>query len=240
MNTLTPIKQDLLQPAKNIEDVISICDPRRPLSSGEEINAFYVDRGSTVRDEIRLQLEINDLKRGIPVKFLLTGHKGSGKSTELNYLCNEISDRYFIVKVGFGLRPDISHVDIIVKAAMALLTNATDQKVINRTAVQIAEGTLDKFLSFIQNTVLGGLPYRENFDASSGLNIKINALGLEFEGKYEAEASSRDKIRANAENKLHEYISYINELSEKEQNKFMIGWVCMKFIPKPKAILFEK
>lgn len=86
-----------LQPADNLEDVIFLFNPQRALD--DEYLRFYVDRGSPARQIMATLLRVNDLVRGQPIKLLFTGHSGSGKSTELNRLCQDLEQRCFVVKV---------------------------------------------------------------------------------------------------------------------------------------------
>lgn len=77
-----------LEPADNLEDVIFLFNPQRALD--DEYLRFYVDRGSPARQHMATLLRVNDLERGQAVKLLFTGHSGSGKSTELNRLCQDL------------------------------------------------------------------------------------------------------------------------------------------------------
>jgi hypothetical protein len=90
-----------IQPADNLEDVIFLFNPRQPLD-GEYLR-FYVNRGSPARRDMLTWLRVNDLKRGQPIKLLFTGHSGCGKSTELNRLCQELRQDFFVVTVSTKL-----------------------------------------------------------------------------------------------------------------------------------------
>lgn len=101
----------------------------RNLSTKEELENHYVDRDSHIREQVKLSLD-NDLEYKRPVHLLFTGHRGSGKSTEINKLCSELDDKFLIVKVSFSNRPDVDYVDVLLKAAMTLFKVATDEQVI--------------------------------------------------------------------------------------------------------------
>ncbi|PKP52856.1 MAG: hypothetical protein CVT90_02485 [Candidatus Altiarchaeales archaeon HGW-Altiarchaeales-3] len=57
-----------------------------PLSTEEDFKEFYVER--PIRSGIikELKIKIEKLERGKYEKYLFMGHRGSGKSTELNRL----------------------------------------------------------------------------------------------------------------------------------------------------------
>lgn len=85
-----------VQRAASLEDVIFLFAPQRPLED-EYLHAFYVDRGSSARQDMATNLRVNDLTRGQPATMLLSGHAGSGKSTELNRLCEDLGSDFDIV-----------------------------------------------------------------------------------------------------------------------------------------------
>jgi hypothetical protein len=70
-----------------------------------------------------------------PVKVLFTGHRGSGKSTELNKLATMLEDKFFIVRFSIlrTLNPqDMTYVDLLLALATSLFKQATDANVLKR------------------------------------------------------------------------------------------------------------
>src|SRR5690554_2049393 len=76
--------------ATNFIDGYIHCDYRLPLRD-EQLDAFYVSRHE---QDSRLELLKKEFlwgaKKGLSTKFLLSGHVGCGKSTELNRTVKEI------------------------------------------------------------------------------------------------------------------------------------------------------
>jgi hypothetical protein len=69
--------------------------PDEPLSKSEDIRDFYVARdGSPVRSLVS-SLEMSD----VPEKFLLAGHRGGGKTTELRKLQQRFEVDYSVIWV---------------------------------------------------------------------------------------------------------------------------------------------
>jgi adenylate kinase len=202
-----------VQPADNLEDVIYLFNPIKPLD-GKYLR-FYVNRGSTARRDMLTWLRVNDLKRGQPIKLLFTGHSGCGKSTELNRLCQELRQEFFVVKVSTKLiiQPtDLTAVDVVLIAAMSLFKQATQEDVIAKAPAQRISDVWQGLVSFIQDRVFGKLPYREPGEGLE-LGAKVSYLVFEFEAKYGQDAPTREQIRQRMADRLSEVIERVNDLA---------------------------
>lgn len=97
---------DKLRKASTMEEAVSVLMPE-PLKP-EEMAEFYIqtdevrDENCPATEEIKLKL-----RREPPCKILFAGHRGSGKSTELVRLEQEIKDEYYVIK--FSVR---EHLDV--------------------------------------------------------------------------------------------------------------------------------
>ena len=84
--------------AQNIKDAYRVCDVR-PLEEAEELAKYYYDlsgiRYSQAIGEVSFILD--NLRRGENKTILFTGHRGSGKTTELKKITDEWSKNYFII-----------------------------------------------------------------------------------------------------------------------------------------------
>lgn len=208
-----------MKPATNLDDAIFYCDPSRDLN-GEELESFFVDRGSKARKQMATLLRVSHLQQNQPLKFLFTGHKGSGKTTEINKLCTEICDKFFLVRVSFNNPADVSYVDVPVKAAMALFKAATESAVIQRAPAQVFGELWEDISLFIEKKVFGDVPVRAELKAPKEITAKINLYGAEFETKFDTEPSSRDQIRKNNEKRLAEINDKISLLADQVTLKY--------------------
>lgn len=208
-----------MNPATNLDDAIFYCDPSRDLN-GEELQSFYVDRGSKARKQMATLLRVNHLQNNQPVKFLFTGHKGSGKTTEINKLCAEIGDKFFLVRVSFNNPADVNYVDVPVKAAMSLFKAATEAEVIRRAPAQVLGNLWEDIGLFINKMFRGFDPLPPEPGALKEITTKINLEVVEFETKFDTEPSSRDKIRQNNERGLAEINDKISLLADQIKLKY--------------------
>lgn len=103
--------------AKNLREIRKVIDPKRPLETKDDFKKYYVDTHEARSTDVTARLkELLEDERDSPQKILLTGHKGCGKSTELNYLADQLKDIYFVVSFKAWDELDIynfSYLDLI-------------------------------------------------------------------------------------------------------------------------------
>jgi len=80
--------------AQTLRDAFLLLDPRWVLT-GADLTKFYVSRQDDPLSELAEELTLP--RRGLPPKILFTGHKGSGKSTELMRLAGRLDEQFFVV-----------------------------------------------------------------------------------------------------------------------------------------------
>ena len=103
-------------PARNLEDAFFILDDRRVLQPGtEEYDSLYVERpvveSGTIRSTLRAFSGAVGQKRDI--HWYVTGHTGSGKSTELRRILNKdvISNNYHHAYIDIYKEFDFNNLD---------------------------------------------------------------------------------------------------------------------------------
>jgi len=85
--------------ATSLQQVVRNFDPKMILD-GQDLRFWFVDRPDSPRGYMRTALQMAQQDQH-PVKMLLVGHRGSGKSTELNKLAVELAGQY--ETIGFDL-----------------------------------------------------------------------------------------------------------------------------------------
>lgn len=122
--------------AENIEDAIAFFDPHLPLHRGSE---FYVGRKRNPRLEVKSFL----LRAGRPVKILFTGFKGSGKSTELNYLAGdeEVEEEFLIVNFSVKKILNLTSIDYI--DLLFVMAEQIYDKAVSIPGVEIDKNSLE-------------------------------------------------------------------------------------------------
>jgi len=104
-----------IKPAERLEDIPALV-ALGPLDAGDP---RYVDsskaRGDNQLKKLRLTLESCDAKQNRFAKIAFTGHRGSGKSTELLHLENEVASRFTTVHLYLddNLIRDCDYIDLL-------------------------------------------------------------------------------------------------------------------------------
>jgi PHD/YefM family antitoxin component YafN of YafNO toxin-antitoxin module/energy-coupling factor transporter ATP-binding protein EcfA2 len=206
--------------AQTLSDAIRVFDPREPLR-GDELAEFYVDRPGDPLNEIKIYLQGIGLQ-GEPVRLLFTGHTGSGKSTELNRLAQELKRQFFIVPVPIQQSVPISeltYVDLLLSMSAALFQRATEQDVIAKAPAQVMGDVWVDIIHFFDNAIFGGLQFRAP-PPDAELSIKVNVLAAEFQSKFSAEGSTRTAVRERVEARLAELLDKLTLLSDQIRFKY--------------------
>jgi len=162
--------------ASDLRQALNYLDPDRALHTEEELRDWFVARPGTPRDDMSLLLEGSEK----PQKILFSGHRGSGKTTELAKLSQQLEDQFFVVRYSVKRvlnLSDISHVDVILSMAIALIIQATDHNL----RLRLNEGVLTQILEFgkdiSRETEIGDTTSAE---VAAELNLLFGKLSIKF------------------------------------------------------------
>ncbi len=202
--------------AQTLPEIIRFFDPMHPLEK-QELKDWYIDRPGNPLEQIKIYLQGLGLANPPqPVKILFTGHVGSGKSTTLNKLAEELENQFFIVP--FDVRhsasiADLTYIDLILGIATSLFKRATEPNVLDKAPAQIAGDVWDDITRFIKDVIFGPADFRPP-PADAEVAIKVNLMALEFQTKFAREASTRDETRKRIEPRLAELHDKINMVAD--------------------------
>lgn len=179
--------------------------PPAPLSK-EEFDTFYVQVDNERDNCLSRVSELKKKLEGSNTKILFAGHRGSGKSTELNRLEREIKEDTFFVKFSVVEEldiNDISYVDLIMVMMEKLASEAVDKGIIT---------TDSKYIEQIKNWLVDVTQIKEketgyHLEVQAGIKANQGVLSL-FIGLI---AEFKAAIRASSSNKT----VYRNELEKR-------------------------
>lgn len=142
--------QDLRQTLRNF-------NPNEPLSSEDELRLWYVERPRSPRMRLKILLETTPE----PQKILFIGHRGSGKSTELNKLAEELEASFHTI--GFNVleitgRTSPQYEDLMLAISSKVTRYCIEQGLLPKPLVEAVEGGLQELHDWWQQ--LGSAAFR--------------------------------------------------------------------------------
>jgi thymidylate kinase len=195
--------------ATNLGQVLNVFNPQQPLE-GAALEQYYVTRPNSELEPMRIYLE----RQREPVKVLFTGHRGSGKSTELNKLATLLRNSFFVVHFSITRAlnlSDLTYTDLLLAIAMRLFSQATTGEAIGRRKRKVIGDVLldDVYRWFTQEIVI-----EKTFEpkADASLVANVNLLLLKLEGKVSAEAVTRRQVRERVEHRLSDLLDKMNQV----------------------------
>lgn len=222
-----------MQKATKLAEAIHRFSPQ-PIKFGlDSINeSFYVERPDDPLGDLRVQL----LSSPMAVeKTLLAGHRGSGKSTELNRLAADpdVQSRYVIVS--FSVKDalelgDVDHVDLLftmVRYTYQVLSSAETPLSLKESTVSALEGWRSQVVERMEEVVKGA-----SAELGAGVDAKGSTGLLGFFGKFGTrlryEKSTREVTRQVIQPRISEFLGHVNDffvdvqLALQEQGKQLL------------------
>ncbi len=197
--------------ANNLREIFKYFVVTSPLVTKEELDQCFVERPNGPLKHMEQYL----CTVPQPAKILFTGHRGSGKSTELNKLVMNLHDQFFIVKISIRKSLDLydlNYVDVLYTCALKLLQQAYESKIkINKGLLKhIFEG-----LHYDEITEEKVITISKEGDISGNLNL----LAVKMEGKLNKEEVTRKIMRREITPRLSELIENINLIIDEIKGK---------------------
>lgn len=187
--------------ASDLHQALNLFDPRRPLEM-DELAAYYVQRPHAPLESMKTYLRLS--RR--PVKVLFSGHRGSGKSTELRRLARDLEGDFFVVHAAARSLnlSDLSYVDVVLACSVALLRAATDRA----REVRLPAGLERDTLNWLTKEITPETTIRS--PKSGTIGGKLNLVLLTIERKYGQETETRTILRDRLVTRVNELIERVN------------------------------
>lgn len=193
------------QQAQTLSEAYRVLDPLRPLD-GEWFDSFYAERPESagiqsLLDELMLDDRIDD-------KTIFTGHRGSGKTTELARLARELADSHFIVRMdaeellNLG---DVDYADLLVMMGLQIFRRARESR------IRLSEERVQNLQFWYRTHILE----EEERPALDGEVVaQVNAGIASIAARLRTDAPRRQRARAEAQANLSDLLERLNELLE--------------------------
>lgn len=199
-------------PAITLESAYNELDFNLPVTLGQ-IPTLFVQRDMSPTQEIRADLTISDK----PIKLLFVGHRGSGKSSELNYLTSLLGDKFLCVPVplyDIFKTPAVSHIEVVFAMTLRLLAAATNEKILPRGLVNdVWTGLFEDSFLFFKRTLFGETVTAA--DKEETFTLRVNVLAAELETKIGTESYTRDQVKDKFAGRVSEMLEKLDNVARK-------------------------
>ena len=201
-----------LKPAKNLSEIADNCTPN-PLED-EELNSFFVETDAARDEKSHLRQRLIGIfnKDDRPKRVLVYGHRGCGKSTELNRFKKEVGDKWFIVD--FSIKDYLPPVGIKAEDVLLAMSIAVVDKLECKHAeagneaqkIEIDGAYLKRIHSFFQELTVTQTDLRDakltvGAEAGVGGNVLWDLI-IKLKAKVSADLTVGSKKEASSVYKI--------------------------------------
>lgn len=192
--------------ARNLASIPQFFNPREALS-GQHLNTWYVQRPATPRNRLRIAL-VNQRE---PQKVLFVGHRGSGKSTELNKLAEEVNESFHTI--GFNAldvvgRSSMRYEDLMLTLATQITRRCIDDNLVGRPRAEPLREGWQGVADWWRRVVAG-----IDFPSAAGeisTSATLSTLLGEIEIGISQSSFTRDQLNDLVDRQMPELIRQLN------------------------------
>lgn len=191
--------------AVNLQQVVQYFDPKESLQ-GQHLHMWFVERPDTPRR--RMDIALTTPQK--PVKLLLVGHRGTGKSTELNKLAEEIKDKFYTI--GFDAlavtgRSTMKYEDLMLTLSTHITRHCIDQGLVGRPLRDPIEGKWQELSDWWRQRVAGfGLGAPQDSETMASLSTLLGDIEI----GVSQSAFTRDELNKFVDREMPELIRRLN------------------------------
>lgn len=185
--------------------------PEEPLTKTEDLRDFYVPRANSPVEDLITFLEMED----DPAKFLLAGHRGGGKTTELRRLEQQLNHTYTVIWIDTETALDqynIGYAEVVVLIGIKIF-----EKVI-QPEWGLQDDLLDDLLESLKTVV-----YQDEEADNVGLEVPeiIKKLGVILKLGLTRKVTTTVNIRPQL-SKIIERVNAIIESAQKKNKQLLV------------------
>ena len=187
--------------------------PEEARSTPEDLTNFYVQRDNSPVDKLVSLLAMED----DPAKFLLAGHRGGGKTTELRRLQQSLADDYTVIWIDTQTaldRYNIGYAEVIVLIGLEIARQAIQSDWLSKNKEELLEGLQDSLKTVV---------YQDKASDADGVQLPefLTKLGLVLKRGLTREVTKTVNVRPL----LSEIITRVNDIieaAEKERKQKLL------------------
>ncbi|MEA3325315.1 MAG: P-loop NTPase fold protein [Euryarchaeota archaeon] len=191
--------------AQTLKDAIRVFDPRKTLD-GDDLNKYHADRIPNRKEDPAITKLKTQLFGADAQKILFSGHRGCGKSTELNKLAIDLEKNHRdLLIVKYNVTDvlavfDLDYSDVLFSLAYQLYHRA---ETIGVTIDKAVVNAIEEFVGDVTKDV------EEIKEKRVGLGVMFQKL---FVGKYQQERLTRETVRKQLKPRISRLIELINSM----------------------------
>jgi energy-coupling factor transporter ATP-binding protein EcfA2 len=208
-----------MEKATKIDDLIKVFSPM-PLKTKEELDEFRIDTieyrtGNIENSPIKNIFETCTFMQS---SCILMGHRGCGKSTELNYLSKELEESgYTALSIDTAAESNLLEIDYF--DIMLLITEGL-LKIAEQKNIPLHESSITSVLNFFKETVTE-ISIEEEDKKTSGMGVGINiplvsnvlSIFGNIKKEYKFNTGKRKTIKEVVNRKSSLWLEYITDIS---------------------------
>jgi len=201
--------------ATNLADVLRYFDPKKPLTD-HQLDDWFVERAGQARELLKISLTLQDELQ----KILFVGHRGSGKSTELNKLAEEIEDQYHVISfdtLNLTGRTNLEYEDLMLSISTQVMRSCIQEGLVERPLSEPLVRRWEELRDW-WHRVVAGLEFQPS-PAEAEVKMQLNMLLGQVELGARQSSIARDELKAQISRQMPELIRNLNwVISEAEEN----------------------
>lgn len=210
--------------ARHFLDAYSNTDYRMPLHD-QQLDRFYVPReGGASRLELLKKEIVWGAEKGFPTKFILSGHVGCGKSTELNRLTRDLEKEeatcHNLLVVSYSINEildlqGIDYTDIAFSIIVALYNKLQELDIaLPPDEVQKVSDWINKEVELFTRKTLQAEVDVGTSEGLGKLLSLISLIGISIKGRGEKVEETRFRVRKRASELLEMVNSIVKKVKE--------------------------